>query len=127
MAYDSDHLLSSGPGQWTYSTADARATVLGAGYFASADLKGLKYGHVVRISSSGDEYAVIVRKIETSGAATAELVGADVVGSTELASAISTAISTALATAFAELPTTDPASSGALWNDEGVLKISEGA
>ena len=41
--------------------------------------------------------------------------------------ALTNAIASALAAAFAELPTADPASAGALWNDNGVLKISEGA
>lgn len=116
-------MLHSGGGQWTYATADARASVLATGYFKQADIKGLKYGHEIRVTASGDVYLAKVTAIETSGAATAELVGEDVVGST----ALTNAIASALAAAFAELPTADPASAGALWNDNGVLKISEGA
>lgn len=32
-----------------------------------------------------------------------------------------------VAAAFAELPTADPGTAGAVWNDNGVLKISAGA
>ncbi len=40
---------------------------------------------------------------------------------------LSAFIAAALATAFAELPDEDPVSAGAIWNDSGLLRISEGS
>lgn len=39
--------VGAGPGLWVYTSADARATVEGAGYFTNATDLGLKLGDVV--------------------------------------------------------------------------------
>lgn len=53
MAYDASKLklitpgMGSGPAVWNYTSADARATVEGAGYFTETNKSGLKLGDTV--------------------------------------------------------------------------------
>lgn len=78
MAYNSDNLGCIEPGAgkstvriFTYSTADAKATVEGAGYISDAADRGMRVGDVVLVANpDGTEQQWYAVTAISSGAAT---------------------------------------------------------
>ena len=62
---------SSTGGVWLYTSADAKATVIGAGYITNGDALGMKVGDVVIIADTGTPLSstAIVDAVASGGAA----------------------------------------------------------
>jgi hypothetical protein len=61
--------VGGGPALWVYTSADARATVEGAGYFANAATIGLKLGDIVIVVYTTG-YATTVHAVSAFNAGT---------------------------------------------------------